>query len=297
MFKKCYRRVTIRFAKCCRWGAAQPLCYYVIGIAILSFMTMLPFEPLSLICSSGFRVVAALMSMIFLVVYPYYRRTYWSTWFNSDLEEWVDIKRIFHGQDCWFQNVKKGKLPHSECIVLKRLNLLARDVCIIILAMLLVWWGLYVLVSENLTENLIKHLVDNAAWIAVIPGVIFGVYQLLVKVRSENRQKWMHSVRTLIAILIANIPDSPWGECRENKSKLQNYYTQLELYLNPMEKINLALLYLIDRAYGGRFGNDNVFYKALEIKSAYFRDNERRGMIRLANVLLKREWERIKYIR
>lgn len=138
-------------------------------------------------------------------------------------------------------------------------------------------------------------------------------YNVRLKSRAENRQAWINSIRTEISALIAVFPPPQASDHMINTAllEIQQNLTKLELYLNPSERVHRGLMAVIRFMYG--FEGIDVDKEASEKlclpKTRYsWRDQDtasardewlkwKTKAVRLANVLLKREWEQVKHIK
>jgi len=143
---------------------------------------------------------------------------------------------------------------------------------------------------------------------ATLIGVFF---QLRLKARSENRQSWINEIREVLASLIADLPMPDGSGDAETKKIIQYFprHAKLELLLNPSEKVHRTLMALIRHAYG--FDDVSIDegvrhnLKPDVFKTAFDNDKEKKihfeelksQIIRLSNVILKREWEQVKHAR
>lgn len=138
-------------------------------------------------------------------------------------------------------------------------------------------------------------------------------YNVRLKSRAENRQAWINSIRTEISNLIAAFPPPQASDYMINTAflEIQQNLTKLELYLNPSERVHRGLMALIRFMYCFegidvdkeasdelRIPREQCPWKSQNTASAR---NEwlkwKTKSIRLANVLLKREWEQVKHIK
>ena len=139
----------------------------------------------------------------------------------------------------------------------------------------------------------------TAAVTAAVAGV--GIFlQVRQNTRSANRQKWINSIRKIMASLIDGIPNcnSSCWERRRAWREHSRQYSELELYLNPSEKVHRAFLHMIAVMYGIKDRQDCQCKKYLK---CFHRPNKCkkfarrvRGITQLSNVLLKKEWEQVK---
>lgn len=145
------------------------------------------------------------------------------------------------------------------------------------------------------TEILLGFLTLAAALTATF-------YQWRVTARSVNRQKWIDDIRVVLAEIIADLPSIQDIETVKQYKKKRAIYrnAKLELLLNPSEEVHRALMALLRHAYG--FDDvpiDNIPRRELELKALNpnFREDSiklKSQIIRLSNVVLKREWEQVK---
>lgn len=86
---------------------------------------------------------------------------------------------------------------------------------------------------------------------------------------------------------------------------LETRHAKIELYLNPSERVHRAFMSLIRYMYGQTtLAIDEVVFDKLwdgvgnrpDLKNEECWKNTKSDAIRLANVLLKREWEQVKLI-
>ena len=183
--------------------------------------------------------------------------------------------------------------------------------------------------SGNLTAYL--------ALLASAITIVFTYGQLQARVRADSRQQWIIQARTLLAESLAaaeaHRAAAPWSRTKA-RQELDQRRLALELMLNPSEKDHRLLLYLIQRhALIGMAGEDDVqdarsvrhsiaqsgsAPSSIEpiafdppdrtmrpdlglawnrILYANRRDDLLAYVLRLAHVVLKREWERVKHTR
>jgi hypothetical protein len=173
-------------------------------------------------------------------------------------------------------------------------------------ALAILIWLAGLLAIDFLKHHLNKDNIESTTFLIGFLGFAgtFGkvVYEWRLKARSENRQKWINDIRVILAELIQNMPSSKDNE-DDKKKKIEVYlkhHGTLELLLNPSERDHRALLALIRHIY--KFPNvpiDETPRKELNLSkldpTADF-DTLKSQMIRLSNVVLKREWERVKHI-
>ena len=144
--------------------------------------------------------------------------------------------------------------------------------------------------------------------LSVAVGIFTIFYHGRLKARSENRQAWINSIRKEICTLIVNFPSYDAGRSRINSANYKYRYclSRLELFLNPHERVHrgfmaiVRLMYCADDDYFDKkvlsqLGNNN---KLLSRPETYVEWKKLRSYaIRLATVLLKREWEQVKHVK
>jgi len=141
-------------------------------------------------------------------------------------------------------------------------------------------------------------------FLGLVGAATKATYEWRLRARSENRQKWINEIREALSSLIANIPASSDDHARREQ-KVKTYlevHGKLELLMNPSEKDHRALMALIRHIYG--YDNvpiDDVPRSELGIAGLSMEHRADRialksHVIRLSNVVLKREWERVKRI-
>ena len=244
-----------------------------------------------------------------------YSRAYKTKWYDvskngPDEElEWSEIESILKFDD--LDSMSDDRESRSPWIgswpdrwpkkhLLIRLGFLATG--------LLLLWGTGKLiwqVHNDLTNcNNVDYL-ENLGML--IGGLAVGVagfsifYQGRLKARSENRHAWITSIRKEIANLLAGFPkqDTP------NRQQCPSSLTRLELSLNPNARIHRVLVAILRSMYGLE---DNSLYRVPQceicIPGNLLADEDETVQqewkiraTRLATVLLKREWERVKDVR
>ncbi|NPD69781.1 hypothetical protein HN018_28390 (plasmid) [Lichenicola cladoniae] len=165
------------------------------------------------------------------------------------------------------------------------------------------------------SDNLTAYLAIFTAAIAVY----VARFTIRAQVRSKSRQKWIDKVRTLISDLISDI-DLVFRKEYIDLTSINKKRMQLELLLNPSEKDHRLLTMLIRVCASPGLpvkADDNLraFWKANDMEyrihsgakglirilllGKVSRNNKVQGeaisyVIRLSNVVLKREWERVR---
>lgn len=168
--------------------------------------------------------------------------------------------------------------------------------------------------SADLSKTALPALL---ALLAALLTITFTYYQLRAKVRADNRQVWIARLRVLIAEVTAMayaLDGANRTKTVEIWQKLGSARLEFELMLNPSEKDHRVLMYLVQQlsdlstpihgyiadAHNLRTivladtGDDEKWQRLLDCRKA----EQLVGYImRLAHVVLKREWERVKRAR
>lgn len=259
------------------------------------------------------------------------KRVYCRTWYDLSAEgpneemEWCQIRELMEadplnhnreGREQKWCRISKRHLPYDFAILI-----------LVAVGILVVLWAsdiLYglgkcsadpcVLYADNTTR---LHKIKDLALLAGVPVFVLSIialsYQIRLRSRSINRQDWINSIRKEIGHLIDYLPpvNASKRSVEKATSDIQSHYSKLELYLNPSERVHRAFLSLIRFMYGFPVTEcDRKIRKKLRIEESRF-DNMfqdrihqqehwnkwRIKVVRLANVLLKREWEQVKHVK
>ena len=158
----------------------------------------------------------------------------------------------------------------------------------------------------------ISDWVLPAGLLALIGTVLTVFYRVRLTARTGNRAEWIKSIRGPMTDLIpasdaASKPDETPSRDVEKK------ITELELLLNPEERLHRTFLALIRTAHGINDEFDEDVKSNLPVTFQFenkgngkegesdddpdsvSRNPWRARCIRLSNVILKYEWERVKY--
>lgn len=167
---------------------------------------------------------------------------------------------------------------------------------------------IYDLDRYNVSAGAIKGF-GLPAGVFTLAATALGVfYNVRLSARAKNRQEWINSVRKHIHTLIANCPPQIVTN-QEYPRKWEVDLTMLELLINPGERVHRSLLAILQCACANhRHPSDKEALCELRLSTQPERqmtdnehnarwDSEKLKATRLANVLLKREWEQVKYIR
>ena len=142
-----------------------------------------------------------------------------------------------------------------------------------------------------------------------LAGAALGVfYNVRLTARSKNRQEWIHAIRRHVHTLIADCP--PQGG-REQEHSKKCEIAALEVLINPSERIHRSFLAIVRFMYGIHdHGPDREILCELRLPTPPGQQVPDDGQItqgnleelkvkatKLANVLLKREWEQVKHVK
>lgn len=181
----------------------------------------------------------------------------------------------------------------------------------------------FIFADFRFLKPILQELAIPGSILAAIGGGIMAVLQLSANVRSKNRQEWIDELRALLSEIMDvfmrfpgdHISELPGGAYRtamgtkkaEIFRELNSKRIKLEMMLNPSEKEHRTLMMLIRVALGIKIPNvDALVIRALNIEAEIKADNARERddsshvdlvsmIFRLSHVVLKREWERVKY--
>lgn len=138
---------------------------------------------------------------------------------------------------------------------------------------------------------------------AAIGAVIAAFYQIRLKARAQNRADWIHSVRQELTFLLSNIPACDTGTIGYMKARHQTKenMVRLELLLNPDERVHrsclavIRFMYRIDGVTADEEARENLGMTTSPYRSSLEGWNHWNAKaVKLAQILLKREWEQVK---
>jgi len=140
------------------------------------------------------------------------------------------------------------------------------------------------------------------ALVAVIVGPLVSIYvaknQIDASVVSANRQTWINRLRDELATLVGIVHHLPSAHANESIStdaaiaeygKFVEKFQVIKLLINPKEEDHQELIRLIDSA-------NKKIIESINKKQANASEFEVAGqrIVAQAQVVLKREWERVK---
>ena len=251
--------------------------------------------------SSWFATVALVVLLVHRRIDHIYRTHWYDLSTKGPLKrlKWQQIRKV----------MEKDPLEHQHCCRWS-LRWLVLDLTVLAILISLVWFFLELIRDPGryVVANGIKNFVPSAGVFAFVGAALAVFYNVRLTARSKNRQEWINSIRKHIHALIANCPPQG-GRDQEHSRKCE--IAALELLINPSERVHRSLLAIVRYMYGihdhapdrqvlcklrlptppGQQVSDNE-----QITQRNFEELKVKAT-RLANVLLKREWEQVKYVK
>ena len=231
------------------------------------------------------------------------------------------VERIYvtHWFDTW-KYIKAGQTQWGEIDTLMNGEPLTRDSSFPLpiakfLSGFLLWLviGSFFLSTRELivTANLSDY--DPAGMIkwalpvgvlAFIGTVLTVFYQVRLTARTENRKEWINEIRGKMTELIL-LSDFEYPTTKTRLNDVKKKITELELLLNPGEPLHRTFLTLVRSRHDIENGFDEIVKSRLpgtfprvaegEDSKLASRDEWKARIVRLSNVILKYEWERVKH--
>lgn len=227
-----------------------------------------------------------------------------TSWFRptrNNKYEWEDIKKIIKSDPLTYKTISLNQTEKIKNLIFNKY--IAYPILIILFTISIFW----------------KDLNIPSAIIAGLIAFHNATSQIIAKVRSENRQKWIDDVRSSLAELITymhlygvNTEGSlPVSSQVDEKMKAEKVRIKLELLMNPSEKDHRTIGYLLRKAYHVKKMSlidkdieenlSELLYEVIDMGTkenevCKIKDNDRliSWLIRLSNATLKREWELVK---
>ncbi len=109
--------------------------------------------------------------------------------------------------------------------------------------------------SDNLSngnaDNFLKENVAIGAFLTFLIGAVSVYYQINLKAKTKNRQKWINQIREDISVLISHAPTRTKLSEQDNHTLKDNQFNfeRLSLALNPSERIHRGMLAAIRFLY------------------------------------------------
>lgn len=157
--------------------------------------------------------------------------------------------------------------------------------------------------GDHSTTGMIKWVLPVGV-LALIGTVLTVFYRVRLTARTENRKDWIKEIRGKMSALIV-LSDREYEPEKARSSEVLEKITELELLLNPGKPLHRTFLTLVRTLYD----IDNSFDKTVKSRlPATFppksagrhpelasRDEWKERIVRVSNVILKYEWERVKH--
>ena len=263
-------------------------------------------KPVFLILLAGW--TSALVLFLWLG-YQRYKRVYWTKWYDlskkgpNEEMEWYQIRQLMERDPMRYQCSYRSSQKYILIDIFR----------FIVLIDILGFMVPVLILNDSSFQNWDAKDGVAVGVLTLVVSVATIFYNVRLKSRSENRQAWINSIRTEISALIAAFPPPQASDRMIDAAflEVQQNLTKLELYLNPSERVHRGFMAVIRFMYG--FERIDVDREASEKlclpKTRYpWRDQNtasardewlkwKTKAIRLANVLLKREWEQVKHIK
>ena len=235
-------------------------------------------------------------------------RIYRTHWFNPTKQanlrhaEWAEIDDLIGGEPLKYK--RSYRIPERESFW----DFLA-------LLILVIFFGSTFKLIHSIDA---KDLSDISAWalsagvLAFIGTVVTVFFRVRLTARTANRAEWIKSIRGTMTDLISACDSA--REPDETPSRdVEKKISELELLLNPEERLHRAFLALIRTAHriNDEFDKDVKSNMPItfqikkkgngqdgesdDVPDSVSRNPWKASCIRLSNVILKYEWERVKY--
>ena len=272
---------------------------------------------IEMLCKPVFSILLAgwtsALALLLWFGYQRCKRVYWTKWYDlskkgpNEEMKWCQIRQLMERDPIQDQH-------RFRCFPVKYFLI---DIFWIMVFILIFCASLRLICDFQSWDDKYDVAVGVLA-LGVSVATIF--YNIRLKSRAENRQAWINSIRTEISALIAAFPPPQASDRMIDAAflEIQQNLTKLELYLNPSERVHRGFMAVVRFMYGFEgIDVDEEAGKQLRIpKTRRPRRNQdtesarqdtesarvewlkwKTKSIRLANVLLKREWEQVKHIK
>ena len=285
----------------------------LLAVLLAGWIGVLIWHVIEILCKPVFLILlAGWISALVLVIwlgYQRYKRVYQTKWYDlskkgpNEEMEWYQIRQLMERVPTRDQYSYRFPLKYILIDIFGFIVLI--DIFGFIVPVL-------ILIDSSFQNWDAKDSVAVGV-LTLVVSVATIFYNVRLKSRAENRQAWINSIRTEISALIAAFPPPQASDYMINTAflEIQQNLTKLELYLNPSERVHRGLMAVIRFMYGFegidvdkeasdelRLPREQCPWRSQNTASAR---NEwlkwKTKSIRLANVLLKREWEQVKHIK
>ena len=144
---------------------------------------------------------------------------------------------------------------------------------------------------------------DIASWalpagmLALMGTVLTVFYHVRLTARTQNRAEWIGSIRHKMAALIS-LRDTRSDPDKAQLPDVDKRITELELMLNPGEALHrtfLALIRTLHEIDDNEFDEETRSQLGGTFAEDVSADRLKARCIRVSNVILKYEWERVKH--
>jgi hypothetical protein len=233
----------------------------------------------------------------------YVRRAYCTDWFDvsksgllNKLSWKPDIARLMNDDP----------LTHTPVFRLGLWHQALRDLACLALASGILIAGIrgITILGASPTKDNVEIATFLIGFLSLAGAATKVTYEWRLKARSENRQRWIDQMREALSLLIMNVPkhsDTVPEKTVKNEVDMEQH-GKLELLMNPSEKDHQALMALIRHIHGhdgipiDHIPRTELGFATLVPSNSADRSELKSQMMRLSNVVLKREWERVKRI-
>ena len=230
-------------------------------------------------------------------------RVYETHWYDTAKhvkawqEKWPEIDVLIDAEP----------LKHESSFRVPKMKLLRDLVAWLFLALFLAY-TFKVIFSVNFSGKSSIGIADWALPVGVLALIGTGLsvfYQVRLTARTQNRKEWIKALRGKMTALISLSDHRNESEKRRLR-KVRKKITELELLLNPGEPLHRTFLTLVRTVHGIDDGFDKKVKSCLPDtfapKKMDGKDSESVSLdvwkartVRLSNVILKYEWERVKH--
>ena len=257
-------------------------------------------------------LIASWVGLVVLSLFVWFRRLK-----RVYLKDWYDLSEQGPNEEMEWQQIRE--LMEEDPVRDRRLGCrfprkqFVLDLIGVIVVTIIFYASLtFILCVKTWSDDLAK-----IGALSGVPALVIAVVAILYRVRltsrTANRQEWINSIRTEIGVLIGSFPP-PHASDRMIEAvvlEIREHLTKLELYLNPSERVHRGFMAVLRFMYGfSRADVDAEAGAGLCIpRTRRIRRNRDESSarvewlewqfkaMRLANVLLKREWEQVKRIK
>ena len=230
------------------------------------------------------------------------RRTYETHWFDStryiseQKKIWDEITALMSVEPLTFKS--KPRYPYLKWVPdFLALMILA---LFFLSTLVLIFWG----DLDGLRSKGMAVWALPVGVLALIGTVLTVFYQVRLKARTDNRKEWIGQIRGKMTGLTAG-SDNDNESAADRKGTPEEQIAELELLLNPGEPLHRTFLALARALHGIEDGFDD--YAKSAMPAIFPKDSEtgdpipvspkiwKARCIRISNVILKSEWERVKH--